>query len=405
LQQSVIDSSLPAKSERTVLLLCARTSLDAAQAARLRDLLRQPLEWARAVSAADRHGLLPLLYTHLKAHAADLTPAPWLDFLEQRFHENHRNAMYLAGILVKVLALFESEGIAAIPYKGPVLAQELYGNLALRPFGDLDILLRHRDIPRAASLLTARGFVPEPGSAVPAGQDSSPETLDAAGQFGFLADDGAALVELHSELTLRHFPRSPDPERFLANPATVNVAGRSIPTLRPAALLLFLCVHGAKDFWGRVKWISDIAEFLRVHQTLDWADVRAQARSLGCERMLNLGLILARDLLGCALPEPLQLACEADREAGRLAARLAQGLFDETDSMTAFGRFLFRVRMHPRRWQGLGYALRLTVTPAEEDRALTALPRSFAPAYALLRPFRLLHKYGIGRRRSGPPPS
>jgi hypothetical protein len=405
LRQAETGSTLLASSERALLLLCGRTSLDAAQAVRLRELLGQPLDWARLVSAADRHGLLPLLCTHLKAHAPDLTPAPWLDFLEQRFRENHGNAMYLAGILVKVLALFESNGISAFPYKGPVLAQELYGNLALRPFGDLDILLRHRDIPRAAGLLAAHGFVPEAGSAINAGPDPAPETLDAAGQFGFLADDGAALVELHSEVTLRHFPRAPDPDRFFIRPASVTVAGRPIPTLRPEALLLFLCVHGAKDFWGRLKWICDISEFLRVHRHLDWTDLRAQARSLGCERMLNLGLILARDLLECALPDPLQRACESDAEAGRLAAWLARSLFDDAAAMTAFERFIFRVRTHPRRWQGVGYALRLTVTPAEEDRALTSLPRALAPAYALLRPFRLLHKYGIGRRRPNPPPS
>ena len=33
------------------------------------------------------------------------------------------------------------QGIAAIPYKGPVLAAAVYGNLALRTFSDLDILV------------------------------------------------------------------------------------------------------------------------------------------------------------------------------------------------------------------------------------------------------------------------
>jgi hypothetical protein len=392
-------------AEQALLLRAARTSLNAPDAAGIRAVLREPLDWARLVSAAERHGILPLLCTNLKAHAAELVPAQWLEFLDERFRENHRNAIYVSGILVKVLALFESNGIAALPYKGPVLAQELYGNLALRPFGDLDILLRHRDVPKAASVLAGHGFMAEEGSALKAAGAEPAEAMDAAGQFGFIADDGAALVELHSELTLRHFPQPPDFDRFFANPATVQVAGRPVPTLRPDALLLFLCVHGAKDFWGRLKWICDIAELLRVHPQLDWPDALAQARALGCERMLHIGLILARDLLACALPEPLQRACESDREAERLAMRLACGLFDESAAMTAFERFLFRVRTHARRLQGVGYAFRLTVTPAEEDRALAALPRALAPAYALLRPLRLLHKYGVGRRRTNPPPS
>lgn len=391
------DSALfgTARPEHQLLLCCARTALDFASISRLRAFLLQQLDWATLVSAADRHGLLPLLYTHLKAQASDLTPASWLDFLQQRFQENHRNAVYLTGVLVKVLALLESQGISAIPYKGPVLAQELYGNLALRPFGDLDLLMRHRDVPRAAELLVAHGFVPESGSAALADRSA----MQTAGQFAFLGDDGAALVELHSEVTLRHFPRRPDPGRVFHQPRMILLAERPIPTLNPAELLLFLAVHGTKDFWERLKWICDVAEFLRVHTDLNWRDVLDQAEALGCERMLRLALILARELLGAALPEEVQRACDNDDRTRLLAVRLSRGLFDEAQAMSAVERFLFRVRTHPQRWGGVRYAVRLAVTPAEEDRALADLPPALAPAYLLLRPLRLLHKYGLGRGR------
>jgi hypothetical protein len=41
----------------------------------------------------------------------------------------------------------------------------------------------------------------------------------------------------------------------------------------------------------------------------------------------------------------------------------------------------------------------LAVIPAEEDWQMVQLPAPLAPLYLALRPLRLLHKYGLARRR------
>jgi len=43
---------------------------------------------------------------------------------------------------------------------------------------------------------------------------------------------------------------------------------------------------------------------------------------------------------------------------------------------------------------GWNYASRLTLAPAEDDWLMLRLPRPLAPLYLLLRPLRLLRKYG-----------
>ena len=288
-----------ARPECGILLACARAVLPSGERECLRALLEQPLDWDWLLAMSERHGLLPLLFTHLKAQAADLVPASQLETLRQRFQENLSSSMGLTGVLHKVLSLFHSHGVEAIPYKGPVLAQQFYGNLALRPFSDLDLLIRHRDVPAAARLLLDAGFHPESGAAVPAADGS----LGAAGQFAFVGENGA-LVELHSERTLRHFPRPLDIEWLLGHPTTVSLAGRDVRTLARDRLLFALAVHGAKDFWSQLKWICDIAELLRAAPGLDshllnlsplpWTALWSDARRFGCERMLLLALRLDR---------------------------------------------------------------------------------------------------------------
>ena len=392
-------NSAPASSQRPeheLLLCCARTVLDAEHLSRFRTLVRQHVDWAYLTDLAGRHGLLPLLSTHLKAQAPDALPPPLLGLLQNRFHDNQRGAMHLTGVLVKLLDLFDSNGVSALAFKGPVLAEELYGNLALRPFLDLDLVLPHREVPQAVQLMLAHDFTPESGSAIHLGANA----MDTAGQFAFLSNDGTALVELHSEVTLRHFPRRPNADFFFASSRFVSLAGRRVRTLDPTSLVLSLSVHGAKDFWASLKWVVDLAEFLRVHAALDWSEVLHRAEALSCERMLRLGFLLAQRLLGVQLPEELQRSCEGDRQASLLSARVAARFLDVGRDLSPRDRFVFRVRTHPRYWGGIRYALRLALTPAEEDRALSSLP---GPLPSLLRPLRLFRKYGAtGRSASHP---
>ena len=64
------------------------------------------------------------------------------------------------------------------------------------------------------------------------------------------------MVELHTEITLRHFPIKPDLDVFIRNLATVCVSDRDIPTFTAEDLLPMLCIHGSKDFWERLSWIA-----------------------------------------------------------------------------------------------------------------------------------------------------
>jgi hypothetical protein len=48
----------------------------------------------------------------------------------------------LTAELCRLISLFAAADIAAIPYKGPVLGLFAYGNIALRRFVDLDVIVK-----------------------------------------------------------------------------------------------------------------------------------------------------------------------------------------------------------------------------------------------------------------------
>src|SRR5438128_6595765 len=111
------------------------------------------------------------------------------------------------------------------------------------------------------------------------------------------------MVEIHWAFTPRYLPIPLDLERLWERLESVSLVNTSVRVFPPEDLLLILCIHGSKDLWRRLQWICDIAELIHTYPKLNWERVVAQAKALGSERMLLLGLSLASELLGTPLPE------------------------------------------------------------------------------------------------------
>lgn len=359
-----ISTKAPAASIRLeveLLLCCARTCTDSAIVERIRALLREDIDWAYLTHTALQHGVMPLLYRSLYTTCPEAVPGAILDQLRGHFYANALRNFFLTRELLRLLKLFEAHGIPAIPYKGPVLAASVYGDLALRQFGDLDILVYQRDVPRAKDLLISQGYRLR-GLRTSAQEEAS---LQVRHHYLFVSDDGRVTVELHWRIMERHFPFPLDPERLWERIEWVSLAGAMVRHFLPEDLLLILCVHGSKPWhcWQRLGWICDVAELIRVHQGLDWGRVMAQAGRLGSERRLFLGLCLARDLLGTALPEEVRQRMQADPVVKSLAAQVCERLFREADDPPGgFAEFRFHLRAIERRQDRVRSCLHFALT-------------------------------------------
>ena len=130
----------PRRPEDALLLSCARTHVDLADAERIRAQTRVELDWKYLIRTACRHGVLPLIYRSLNTTCAAAVPNVPLNKLRTLFHTNARANLLTTGDLLKLLSMLEEHGIAAIPFKGPVLAASAYGDVSLRQYMDLDII-------------------------------------------------------------------------------------------------------------------------------------------------------------------------------------------------------------------------------------------------------------------------
>ena len=373
-----------------LLLACARLTLAPEERDRVRELARADLDWAAVFRLAAWHGLRPLLRRHLEAVA---TPAlrPVLVELWAETEEIARHNRALATELDAIRAHLAAAGICCVPFKGPTLANEVYGDVGLREFGDLDILLRRDEVVDARECLVARGYRPE----YPLAPAAEAAFLGSAAQYHLVLRHGETglLVELHWRSD-RDFPVERD------DPAWWSAAARD--GVSREDLLILLCVHGTKHYWRSLGWLVDVAELVRCGgEDLDWEAVTTRARELGCGLRLGVGLRLARELLDVPLPPPaVPVAGAVGVEA--LAHRLEAWALDSGAlSLTPWSA----LRLDMACCEGARQRLRVVgwslFAPSLVEWSRWPLPRALAFLYPPLRVGRLAAKYGRRALRGG----
>ena len=351
-------------------------------------VLLPSVDWSRLLPLAEDHGVMGHLTASLHKLGDGAVPASIKQTLLDRQREQVFYTLKLSAELFRILDQFASQKIAALVVKGPVLAMQAYGDPAMRSYGDLDLLVRQRDIRCATELMLSAGYQ----SAV------SIAAIDSGkipGQYLFSRPEAKLLVELHNDRTLRYFPRRLPLEKLFERQIRVRLDAHDAPALCVEDELVLICIHGAKHFWERLIWIADVAALITRQSSIDWRRVAESAKEVGAERMLHVGLHLAKKMLRMPLPPETMAAVEADKQSAHLAQRILHWLPAAGYAPPGlFERALFRLRMRGGLLSAPAYLLRLSLSPTEEDWQRGVNENRHGFLSALRRPFRLARKYG-----------
>ena len=347
------------------------------------------MDWPRLLLLAEEHGVLGQLAACLNNGSSVLGVPPEIkQSLWERWRAQNFLTLRLTVELFRLLDTFGKAGISALVIKGPVLAARAYPDPSARTYGDLDLLVRQRDICGATELMMASGYeAATPLKAIDSGR--------IPGQYLFSKPDSKLLVELHNDLTLRYFPRPLPIEDFFERQLRVHVDGQEVPAPCVEDELVLICVHGAKHFWERLSWIADVAGLVARQTSIDWKRAASTAGTVRCEHLLHTGLRLASDVLHANLPEAISSQVQGDASAAKLASRALRWLPAASYAPPSlFQRAAFRLRMRGNFIAAPSYLLRLSLSPTEEDWPADGKITSNSFLDTLRRPFRLARKYG-----------
>ena len=377
---------MPRRPEIELTVACALPPAHPHLRARVRSALSAPLDWKLLRKLAVYHRVRPLLYKRLAEHAADLAPEDVMVELKNEFRETSLRNLHLMGELIALTKAFGNARIPVLPHKGPLLAQMAYGDLTLREFSDLDLLVHSTDLARAISLMAEQGY----RTAADLAWLTPSALLRWTGEVSFTSASGTN-VDLHWRLTPNHYTVQLDPKVLWNSQTSISICGIEMPSLAPEALLLLLAVHGAKHCWEALGWLADIAWLLEATPDFDWQRATGLADASQCRRPLLLAAGLVKQLFEAPVPD-LALDSSVEQLQQTVLDRLYNGPCESPQSPELFR---FAATLSPDRIATFKHLCGLVFWPTDMDWKARRMPEALFPLYAPRRVARLVGKHAL----------
>jgi len=396
LRETNVVLSAGCRVEAKLLLCCAQGFLQEVSSERLQSLLEEKIDWDCVVRKACLHGIVPIVYRTLQGMTEERVPKAVLNKLWVYTRMIADRNTLLVEELNTILKLFSSKGIEAMPLKGPLLATELYGNLELRPMGDLDILVRTQDVLKAKRLLLAREYIPEKDL------DTRQEKqyLNHECAFHFYQAKRKLNVDLHWRIVRWQAFKS---DFLWSRTATVRSGEIRSLWLAPEELFLFLSTHLYKHYWYQLKWLLDIALVLVRHPTMDWDRIKELACGTGNRRTFLRVLYVVERILDVPAPQKVAREVHAYPRNTAYASLVTGQLFRDDQRLPGFREWcrymeMLRVECTSARLSWLPLHpffqyLSVVIERGFVARKAVKLLRSLSCPYWLYQPIRLVWRH------------
>ncbi len=145
------------------------------------------------------HGVYPLFYHALLEYASDLIDQEMKDAMTYWFQEIKATNGMMTKELIDLTKLLEEHDIVVLSFKGPLLAEMAYGDISLRQYRDLDILVHRDQVYEAGVLLTNNDYVSETSLTLFKKQ----EILDSHEDLALYNKNNPVMLEIHWQLFLK----------------------------------------------------------------------------------------------------------------------------------------------------------------------------------------------------------
>ncbi len=339
------------------------------------------------VKLAYRHAVFPLLYKTLKTH---FPKHPLTLKLKPYYLNIVQTNMSITAELLKSIALLNTHHIPTLCFKGPLLSALAYGDITLRQYGDIDILIHKKDKEKAIALLKKEGYVPE----IPLKKQTQKPFFNAVNVLGFHIPKKEVFIEVHWELLSKNYAIHWEESSLWEKRETLVIDKHPLETLSHTNHFLYLCTHGSKHLFERLSWVCDIDRYVQTQQNMDWKEIFTYAEQIGILRILCLSLHLSQTLLNTPLTKEIEKKIAQDSTVKALGQKLIALQFTNA-SPSPKGIHSFKMLLAMR--ENLSDKLRfiwyaLFATKLDDFRAIQ-LPNYLAFLYPLIRPLRLAIKY------------
>jgi hypothetical protein len=283
-------------------------------------------DWNAVANEAREHGLFGVLVHACQAAGSPVPDAILRDYARHQAIASVWHSHLLAS-LDELGAIAVGAGIRMVALKGPLLAERLYPDAALRPSVDLDLLVSESELDATLDALRTGGWGPESG----------PSSAYARRHHHHLQvrREGHPPLELHFRARAGFgtvFPAAPLISRSVA---VGTASGRGLRVLAPEDEFVYLAVHAAAHGFSRLMWLYDLKLLCGRHVQMDWEVIVDRARAVETLRAVRFACETLKERLGVTAPDHPALASKGFRHA---LARTVQARVARDEGLLAIDR-------------------------------------------------------------------
>lgn len=238
------------------------------------------------------------MYNTLKIYK-ELIPQEILRIMKSYNMNIAKTNMLMSAELIKVMKNFKTTNISAIPYKGPLLAQLAYGDITLRQYVDLDILVEENQLRQAINILKQNDYIVD--------EEEYKYIMKNKSIFHDISlYKNNIHIELHWKLFSDEFKTDIENIQIKENLSQVSISNHTLESFENEILILYLTVHGAKHRWERIEWLLDIVKIVQ-NQTINWDRLLELMHTTKTSKILLSTLYLCQNILDLDIPEKVQI--------------------------------------------------------------------------------------------------
>lgn len=354
------------------------------------------LNWNEVVELATDNGVLPLFCKAVNRSPPASYPVDIQQQLELSTKAAAIRNLFFAKQLARIQGHLGLTGVRALAIKGPAIASMAYGNIALRNFSDLDLLVSEESYACARDELLRLGYH---------------QTQDYGWQSSYRSEQSHVTVDLHCRLLPEWFPLTMGFEELAQRAINITVDSIQIKTLSLEDSFFLLCGHIAKDFvkdrLALVK-LTDLAWLISHRGDLDWDVISRRAETQHLHNLIAGCVQIAATVLRLTLPAN----CPSFIAEHRMPANIVSIALSQLQSRMRFPAegiraFIVCVRYKSFFWKGsnnrtkicqksmrisLRHMYERYLLPNEKDHEVVTLSRRFEPLYFAVRPIRLAYE-------------
>ena len=262
------------------------------------------INWDKLIAFATHQNILTIIYHVLsRERLLGEIPPEKRNELERDFIGKTAFILQYENLLREISDSFYKEGIPFVILKGPTIALELYEPCEVRPYGDLDLLIKSQDYDKVKDLLSKHEFrVAYPET------EAYRRTYWNSVDFYFASNQNIA-IDLHWDTLMTSWGRNFfNGQEIWENTRALDCSGMRLPVLNPMILIPHLCLHLAFHHqFGKLQTLCDLdLAIQKFSKDVDWEKMLKISYEMKIWKAIIYSMRLSKILLGTEFPEAIE---------------------------------------------------------------------------------------------------